>query len=150
METGVPSPKERARDQHHSLSSSTIRGSSANAFGSQRCVFASFRPIASAKETHNRAPQTLVFSFRGLTVVLLVAELNHVTFSFSNSFGLKSSLIGTKWPRVQPKPASPALVVALQDFFFSLTGVLNTTEHVSVFLENLVQKSAVIRCPISQ
>ena len=98
---------------------------SANAFGSHRCVFASFRPIASAKETH--AKRCFFFS-GGTRAVLMVSQLNHVTFSYVKSRGFKSSLNATKWPRVQPKPASPAL----QGFFCFLclapyAGVLNTT-----------------------
>ena len=56
------------------------------------------------------------------------SEKTHVTFCFANSSGFEASLNATKWPRVQPKPASPAL----QGFFCFLclapyAGVLNTT-----------------------
>jgi len=61
------------------------------------------------KETHNRHRLSLVFSFGGTPVVIMAAKLNHGAFSFVNLCGLYSSLIGTKWPRVHAKPASPAL-----------------------------------------
>ena len=86
---------------------------SANAFGSHRCVFAPFRPIASAKETH--AKRCFFFS-GGTRAVLMVAQLSHVTFCFANSRGFKACLNATKWPRVQPKLAR----AALHGFFFSL------------------------------
>ena len=62
-----------------------------------------------------------------------------MTFCFANSRGFKSSLNGTKWPRVQPKPASPAL----QGFFvFSASrrtqAYLTQRKTVTVFRKDLV------------
>ena len=64
------------------------RNSCSNAFGSFRgfgCVFASLRRIASAKETHRLS---LVFLFGSALGGNNGCEINHVTFSLSNSSGL--------------------------------------------------------------
>ena len=60
--------------------------------------------------------KTMLFSFPGAHGGFNGSGISHVTFSYVKSRGFKSSLNATKWPRVQPKPASPAL----QGFFFFL------------------------------
>ena len=77
------------------------------------CIVSS---IASAKETHNGTRKRTVFSFRQLARCNNRSEKTHVTGTNVKSRGFKSSLNGTKWPRVQPKLAR----AALHGFFFSL------------------------------